>query len=106
MAKIGIYSDVHISHNSSIMPTFLDDGIYTTRLDMCKKSIEWMYELFENKKVDIVVNCGDMYNSHSVSSDEIHNLVHIVKNIYKPYIPITAQFHLFQKRSSFAMLGI
>ena len=85
MSLIGIYSDVHISHNSSIMPTFSDNEIYTTRLDMCKKSIEWAYEQFEKRKVDIVVNCGDMYNSHSVTADEIHTLVHTVKNIYKPY---------------------
>lgn len=85
MAKIGIYSDVHISHNSSIMPTFLDEGIYTTRLDMCKKSIKWMYEQFEKKKVDMVVNCGDLYNSHTVTADEIHALVHTVNEIYKPY---------------------
>ena len=85
MSKIGIYSDVHISHNSSIMPAFLNDGIYSTRLDMCKKSIEWMYETFANNKVDIIVNCGDMYNSHSVSSDEIHALVHTINDIYQPY---------------------
>ena len=43
MAKIGIYSDVHISHNSSIMPTFLGeyDNKYTTRLKMCIDSMKW-----------------------------------------------------------------
>lgn len=85
MSKIGIYSDVHISHNSSIMPTYLDDGIYTTRLDMCKQSIEWAYKEFEKRKVDIVVNCGDMYNSHSITADEQHTLVHTIENIFKPY---------------------
>ena len=86
MSLIGIYSDVHISHNSSIMPTYNNDtDVYTTRLDMCKKSIEWAYSEFAKRKVDFVVNCGDMYDSHTISSDEMHTLVHSIENIYKPY---------------------
>ena len=85
MAKIGIYSDVHISHNSGNMPTYLENEIYTTRLDMCKKSIKWAYDIFAKNKVDTVVNCGDLYNSHVISSDEMHTLVHTINDIYKPY---------------------
>lgn len=72
-SKIGIYSDVHISHTSSILPLYLDkyDDLYTTRLSMCKKSINWAYKIFKEQNVDYIVNCGDTFNSHTLYSDEI-----------------------------------
>lgn len=84
MALIGIYSDVHISHSSSILPTYVDDSTYTTRLNMCKESIKWAYKEFEKRKVDVVVNCGDLYNSHTISSDELDTYISIISDIYKP----------------------
>lgn len=95
MALIGIYSDVHISHNSSILPTYLNsDDAYTTRLKMCKESIQWAYKEFEKENVDMIVNCGDTFNSHTVSSDEISAYIDAIKNIHnlhqwKPYCDVT-----------------
>lgn len=88
MAKIGIYSDVHISHNSSIMPTYLgeSDNVYTTRLKMCIQSMLWAYKQFKDNNVDIIINCGDTYNSHTVSSDELSAMTDIIGEIN---IPIT-----------------
>lgn len=85
MALIGIYSDVHISHNSSIIPTYMNDTDYTTRLKMCKDSIIWAYKEFEKRNVNLVVNCGDTFNSHTITSDELSTYVDVINKIYKPY---------------------
>lgn len=85
MAKIGIYSDVHISRNSSILPTYIDDDIYTTRLRMCKKSIEWAYVEFSRRDVKAVINCGDTFNSHTIASDELSTYVDIINRILTPF---------------------
>lgn len=85
MARIGIYSDVHISHSSSILPTYINDDMYTTRLNMCKNSIKWAYEQFNREGVDVVVNCGDTFNSHTLAADELCAYNDIIRNIYKPY---------------------
>ena len=91
MAKIGIYSDVHISHNSSILPTYLknyeDNDIrneYTQRLNMCRDSMIWAYNQFAHSGVDIIVNCGDTFNSHTITSDESKTLIDTILNIYNP----------------------
>ena len=70
--KIGIYSDVHISRNSSIMPIYLNDNdVLTTRLRMCSDSLSFMRETFKKEKVDLIVNCGDTFNAHTVTADEL-----------------------------------
>lgn len=86
MALIGIYSDVHISHNSSIMPTYLDESNdnYTTRLKMCIQSMLWAYKQFRDNNVDIIINCGDTYNSHTVSSDELSAMTDIIGEMNVP----------------------
>ena len=85
MAKIGIYSDVHISRNSSILPMYINNNdIYTTRLNMCKDSIKWAYKQFEKENVEYVVNCGDTFNSHTLSSDELTTFNNVINEIYDP----------------------
>lgn len=85
MAKIGIFSDVHISRSSSIMPTYLDEhNPYTTRLKMCIDSMKWSYKQFKDNNVDIIINCGDTFNSHTVSSDELSAMTNIIEEINIP----------------------
>lgn len=80
MALIGIYSDVHISHSSSILPTYLKDtDKYTTRLNMCKASMNWAYEQFKQRRVYTAVNCGDLFNSHTISSDELDAYIEFIQ---------------------------
>lgn len=71
--KIGIYSDVHISRNNGIMPLYLNknENGYTTRLDFCRKAMGYVYQTFSKEKVDLIINCGDTFNSHTVTSDEL-----------------------------------
>ena len=76
--KIGIYSDVHISRTSSIMPLYLNENSkYTLRLQNCINSMNEMYQTFENKNVDLIINCGDTFNSHTISVDEISSYLDI-----------------------------
>ena len=76
--KIGIYSDVHISRTSSIMPLYLNENSkYTLRLQNCINSMNEMYQTFENKNVDLIINCGDTFNSHTISADEISSYLDI-----------------------------
>lgn len=68
--KIGIYSDVHISRTSSILPLYLmDKSKYTLRLENCINSMNEMYKTFEDKKVDMIINCGDTFDAHTIPAD-------------------------------------
>lgn len=44
---------------------------YSTRLNMLVQSGKWMYDLFDKNNVDIIVNCGDMLDSHIVRAEEM-----------------------------------
>lgn len=72
--KIALYTDIHISTSSSIMPMICEGSKYTTRLDMILRTGKWMYELFDKEKVDLIVNLGDTMDSHTVKSDELSTL--------------------------------
>lgn len=81
--KIGIYSDVHISRTSSILPLYLNDhSKYTLRLENCINSMNDMYQTFEDRNVDVIINCGDTFNSHTISADEMSAYLDI---IHKPF---------------------
>lgn len=72
--KIGIYSDLHISVTSSIMPIYCKDSKYTTRLQMMIDTARWMYKVFEDEKVELILNGGDTMDSHTIRSEEISAL--------------------------------
>lgn len=88
--KIGIYSDLHISRTSSIMPLYQDsDSKYTTRLKMMVNTAKWMYEVFEKQGVELIVNCGDTVDSSVLKADEISAL----QEFYS-YSRGTAEIHI------------
>lgn len=68
---LGIYTDMHCSYTSSIMPLYSEDSRYTTRLDMIVKSGKWMYDLFDNYNVDLIANLGDTFDKNIVKSEEL-----------------------------------
>lgn len=72
--KIGIYSDLHISRTSSILPLYYGDSKYTTRLQMIIDTGKWMYKIFKNKNVDFIVNCGDTLDTSTVRAEELSAL--------------------------------
>lgn len=75
---IGIYTDPHVCINSSILPMYSDVvktlpkwESYTTRLKMIINSYKWMYDVFDSNHVDLIVNCGDTFDSHMLKAEEI-----------------------------------
>lgn len=77
--RIGIYTDVHCSYTSSILPLHCEGTKYTTRLQMILDTFRWFYNLFEKEKVDIIVNCGDLFDSHNLRSEEISAMSEALK---------------------------
>lgn len=68
---IGIYTDIHASFNSSIMPIHCDGSIYSTRLQMIIDTFKWMYSTFEKENVELIFNGGDLFDSNTIKSEEI-----------------------------------
>lgn len=69
--KIGIYSDVHVSYTSSIMPLSCPGSKYTRRLQMIIDSFKYMYDVFEKNNVELIFNNGDLFDSHTIRSEEL-----------------------------------
>lgn len=69
--RIGIYTDVHCCYTSSIMPLHNSESKYTTRLQMIVDTFSWMYDVFDNNSVDLIINCGDLFDSHNIRAEEI-----------------------------------
>lgn len=72
--KIGVYTDIHCCYTSSILPIHCESSTYTTRLQMIIDTFRWMYDIFEQQEVDFIVNCGDLFDSCNVRSEEISAL--------------------------------
>lgn len=87
--KLGIYSDVHACVTSSIMPNHCNDSKYSVRLQMIIDTFKWMYEQFENEKVDVICNCGDLFDRHTVRAEELN----AVSDAYK-YSHGTKEIHI------------
>lgn len=69
--KIGMYTDIHCAYTSSILPIHCEGTKYTTRLKMIIDTFKWMYSVFSAQNVEIIVNCGDLFDSHNLRSEEI-----------------------------------
>ena len=67
--KIGIYTDAHFSVNSSILSGTTGTD-YSKRLDMLVNSFEWMYQVFEEDGVELIVNGGDLIDSDLLKARE------------------------------------
>lgn len=77
--KILIYSDLHCSLNSSILPMFSDlcdfDEKFSTRLNMIIKTGIWLSELAKKEKVYCIINGGDTFDSTVVKAEELEAIV-------------------------------
>jgi len=69
--KLGIYSDVHACIASSILSNHSLDSKYSVRLQMIIDTFKWMYDVFEKENVDLICNCGDLFDSHTVRAEEL-----------------------------------
>lgn len=68
---VGIYTDAHCSYTSSILPLHCEGSKYTTRLQMIIDTFRWMYDLFDAYDVDLIVNCGDLFDSFKLRAEEV-----------------------------------
>ena len=66
--RILLYSDVHISRTSSILPTTYKDTNYTYRQIMLKQTAQWLSKLARDNKPDLIINLGDTFDQHTLTS--------------------------------------
>ena len=67
--KILIVGDIHLSVYSSIVRSRGDE--FSTRLENCLLSIDWVERLAEARKVDMIVYLGDFFDKAELNSEEI-----------------------------------
>lgn len=69
--KILMYSDLHISKTSSILPN-ISDSIYTYRQKMIIETGKYLANLADVEKPDLIINLGDTFDQHTVTSYDIN----------------------------------
>lgn len=67
--KVGIYADAHFSLNSSII--LGQSNSLEGRLEHLVDSFGWMYGLFRDHGVDLIVDLGDLADSYVLRAEEI-----------------------------------
>lgn len=89
--KILIYTDLHCSYNSSILPLYTSEKtegkMYTTRLDMIVKTGEWIAQIAKENDVDMLVNGGDTFDSTTVRTEELDAITQFFKSFDDLCIP-------------------
>lgn len=69
--KILIYSDIHISKSSSILPLTSEDSKYSYRQQMIINTGKYLADLADKYKPDLIINLGDTFDQHTVTSYDI-----------------------------------
>jgi DNA repair exonuclease SbcCD nuclease subunit len=88
--KIFIYSDLHISKTSSILPIHYSDK-YTYRQNMIIETGKFLADVIRAHQPDLIINLGDTFDQHTITSydvevaseffknfDEFENIPHLV----------------------------
>lgn len=81
--KILIYSDLHISKTSSILPLILKDSSYSYRQNMIMKLGKFLSDVVEEQHPDLIINLGDTFDQHVISSYDINVASAFFKNFEK-----------------------
>lgn len=69
--KILLYSDVHISKTSSILPLNFLSSKFSFRQNMIIETGKYLANLADEYKVDMIINLGDTFDVHTVTSYDI-----------------------------------
>lgn len=69
--RLFIYSDVHISRTSSILPLISERQDYTYRQNMIIQTARWMSDLISQNNIDLIVNLGDTFDQNTLTSYDI-----------------------------------
>lgn len=100
--KIGIYTDVHCAFTSSILPLQIQNSKYTARLKMIVDTFRWMYDVFEEHSVDMIVNCGDLFDTFKLRAEEISAMAEALSfSRSVPEYHIVGNHELMDKRRNF-----
>lgn len=66
--KILLYSDLHISRTSSILPTNFNDNLMTYRQYMILNTAKLIKQVALETNPDIIINLGDTFDQHTLTS--------------------------------------
>lgn len=69
--RIFIYSDLHISRTSSIMPLTSSINKYTYRQNMILELGKYLVDIIDEQKPDLIINLGDTFDNHTITSYDI-----------------------------------
>lgn len=69
--KILMYSDIHISKTSSILPLTYEGSKYTYRQQMIIDTGKYIANLADEYKPDLIINLGDTFDQHTITSYDI-----------------------------------
>lgn len=69
--KIFMYSDLHISRTSSIMPLTSSINKYTYRQNMILELGKYLVNIIDEQKPDLIINLGDTFDNHTITSYDI-----------------------------------
>ena len=63
--RILMYSDLHISKTSSILPLSSDNPKYSYRQNMIIETGKYLANLVKQEKPDMIINLGDTFDQHT-----------------------------------------
>lgn len=96
--KILIYSDIHISKTSSILPLSYDNNSkYSYRQHMIIKTGEYLANLADEQNVDLIINLGDTFDQHTVTSydiDTASKFFEAFRLINKPHLVVVGNHEM------------
>lgn len=69
--KIFMYSDLHISKTSSILPITSSNSKYTYRQNMIIETGKYLANIIDEVKPNLIINLGDTFDQHTITSYDI-----------------------------------
>lgn len=96
--KIFMYSDLHISKTSSILPQA--EGKYSYRQQMIMATGKWLSNLVRDEKPDIIINLGDTFDQHTITSYDIDTASEFFgnfKDLKVPHIVLVGNHEMINK---------
>lgn len=96
--KIFMYSDLHISKTSSILPQ--TEGKYSYRQQMIMATGKWLSNLVKDEKPDIIINLGDTFDQHTITSYDIDTASEFFgnfKDLKVPHIVLVGNHEMINK---------
>lgn len=103
--KIFMYSDLHISKTSSILPQ--TEGKYSYRQQIIMATGKWLATLVKEEKPDIIINLGDTFDQHTITSYDIDTASKFFKCFEEfkiPHIVLVGNHEMLNK--DFNALGL